>query len=85
MKIGIIGAMAMEIETIAGQMEEKQTQTLAGMAFTTGKLAGVPCVVVQCGAGKVNAAMCAQACCCAQPPWSAPATTIAHCCWNAGT
>ena len=59
--IGIIGAMAMEIETIAGQMEEKQTQTLAGMAFTTGKLAGVPCVVVQCGAGKVNAAMCAQA------------------------
>ena len=59
--IGIIGAMAMEIETIAGQMEEKQTQTLAGRAFTTGKLAGVPCVVVQCGAGKVNAAMCAQA------------------------
>lgn len=59
--IGIIGAMAIEIDALTAAMEEKKEQTTAGMTFTEGKLAGVPCVVVQCGAGKVNAAMCAQA------------------------
>lgn len=59
--IGIIGAMAMEVETIVAGMKNTQARTVAGMTFTQGDLAGVPCVVVQCGAGKVNAAMCAQA------------------------
>lgn len=59
--IGIIGAMAIEIDALAAAMEDKKEHTTAGMTFTEGKLAGVSCVVVQCGAGKVNAAMCAQA------------------------
>ena len=59
--IGIIGAMQMEVENIAARMTNTTQRTVAGMTFTQGDLAGVPCVVVQCGAGKVNAAMCAQA------------------------
>ncbi|MBR4889200.1 MAG: 5'-methylthioadenosine/adenosylhomocysteine nucleosidase [Clostridia bacterium] len=59
--IGIIGAMQMEVENIVARMTNTQVRTVAGMDFTQGELAGVPCVVVQCGAGKVNAAMCAQA------------------------
>ena len=36
-------------------------QAYAGMGFTRGTLSGAPVVVAQCSAGKVNAALCAQA------------------------
>ena len=62
-KLGIIGAMEEEVETLLAQMEEKITSTHAGSSFSEGKLAGLPCVVVQCGIGKVNAALCAQILC----------------------
>lgn len=62
-KLGIIGAMAIEVETLKENMQEKTVSQIAGMEFCEGILAGIPAVVVQCGVGKVNAAMCAQILC----------------------
>ena len=63
MKLGIIGAMTVEVEALKQAMEEKRIATHAGMEFCEGVLEGLPAVVVQCGVGKVNAAMCAQILC----------------------
>ena len=62
-KLGIIGAMAIEIETLKENMENIRINTKTGMEFCEGTLEGLPVVVVQCGVGKVNAAMCAQILC----------------------
>ena len=62
-KLGIIGAMSVEVETLKAQMEGKIRSRHAGMEFCEGILEGLPAVVVQCGVGKVNAAMCAQILC----------------------
>lgn len=62
-KLGIIGAMAQEVETLLGHMENQTSATWAGSAFYEGKLSGLDVVVVQCGIGKVNAALCAQILC----------------------
>ena len=62
-KLGIIGAMTMEVETLVSSMEEAEKKTIAGSDFFEGRLEGLPCVVVQCGVGKVNAALCAQILC----------------------
>ena len=63
MKLGIIGAMRQEIETLLEKMEDKTFRNIAGSAFCGGKLEGLDTVVVQCGVGKVNAALCAQILC----------------------
>ena len=63
MKLGIIGAMEQEVETLLGLMENKTESVHAGSAFHEGTLEGLPVVVVQCGIGKVNAALCAQILC----------------------
>ena len=62
-KLGIIGAMEEEVETLLAQMEEKALSTHAGSSFCEGVLSGLNAVVVQCGIGKVNAALCAQILC----------------------
>lgn len=62
-KLGIIGAMSMEVETLVSSMENAAPRTIAGSLFYEGTLEGLPCVVVQCGVGKVNAALCAQILC----------------------
>lgn len=62
-KLGIIGAMAIEVATLKEQMMDCAVSTHAGMKFCSGKLEGLDVVVVQCGVGKVNAAMCAQILC----------------------
>ena len=62
-KLGIIGAMQVEVEILLAHMENKETKTMAGCIFYEGTLENLPCVVVQCGVGKVNAAMCAQILC----------------------
>ena len=62
-KLGIIGAMAVEVEQLKEKMENLTVTGHAGMEFYDGVLAGMPVVVVQCGVGKVNAAMCAQVLC----------------------
>ena len=63
MKLGIIGAMDIEVATLKENMQFVTTHCRAGMTFFEGKLAGIDVVVVQCGVGKVNAAMCTQALC----------------------
>ena len=63
MKLGIIGAMAVEVEQLKGKMENLTVKHHAGMEFYDGILEGMDAVVVQCGVGKVNAAMCAQILC----------------------
>ena len=62
-KLGIIGAMQVEVEILLGNMEDKKVMEKAGSTFYEGKLKGLPVVVVQCGVGKVNAALCTQILC----------------------
>ena len=62
-KLGIIGAMQVEVETLLSCMGEKEAREIAGSVFYEGILEGLPVVVVQCGVGKVNAAICAQILC----------------------
>lgn len=62
-KLGIIGAMKVEVETLKEAMADKSIYEKAGMEFCQGTLEGLGVVVVQCGVGKVNAAMCAQILC----------------------
>lgn len=63
MKLGIIGAMELEVETLLQTMENKVSANTAGSAFHQGQLHGLEVVVVQCGVGKVNAALCTQILC----------------------
>ena len=60
MKLGIIGAMDVEVATLKAKMENVTVTIRAGMEYYTGTLEGLPAVVVQCGVGKINAAMCTQ-------------------------
>ncbi len=60
MKLGIIGAMDVEVATLKEKMENVVSATHAGSVYCEGDLEGCPAVVVQCGVGKVNAALCAQ-------------------------
>lgn len=62
-KLGIIGAMVEEVETLLERMKDKASSVKAGSTFWEGKLEDLDVVVVQCGVGKVNAAMCAQVLC----------------------
>ena len=62
-KLGIIGAMTVEVALLKENMANMAVSTHAGMEFCSGKLGGLDTVVVQCGVGKVNAAMCAQILC----------------------
>lgn len=58
--LGIIGAMAEEVEQLKGEMDDPQIVTVAGMDFYRGKIGGKDTVVVRSGVGKVNAALCVQ-------------------------
>ena len=63
MKIGIIGAMEIEVEHLKAEMTTERTVERAGMKFFEGKIGSTDVVVVQCGVGKVNAAACVQILC----------------------
>jgi len=58
--IGIIGAMELEVETLKTKLVGESITTIAGMDFHQGTLNGVNVVIVRCGIGKVNAALCVQ-------------------------
>ena len=59
-KIGIIGAMELEVEQLKSKMTVSNIVTKAGMEFYEGTLNGASVVVVRSGIGKVNAALCVQ-------------------------
>ncbi|TLF47488.1 5'-methylthioadenosine/S-adenosylhomocysteine nucleosidase [Halomonas urmiana] len=56
-RIGIIGAMAQEVEQLAAQLEDRRTRHHVGCTFHLGRLHGVEVVILQSGIGKVNAAV----------------------------
>jgi len=59
-KIGIIGAMELEVSELKSQLEDIQIIEKTGMKFYEGKLNGKNVVIVQSGIGKVNAGVCTQ-------------------------
>ncbi len=59
-KIGMIGAMEIEVRQLIADMEKPRRGRIARMDFYEGTLMGMPAVVVKSGIGKVNAAVCAQ-------------------------
>lgn len=59
--IGIIGAMADEVNAIISDIKEGCTLTVSGIDFHYGMLFDKRVVVARCGIGKVFAAMCAEA------------------------
>ena len=63
MKIGIIGAMDVEVANLKEAMKTEREVVRAGMRFCEGTIGGTEVVVVQCGIGKVNAGLCVQILC----------------------
>ena len=61
MKIGIIGAMAVEVESLKSKIKDAVSERVSGIEFVSGELCGRSVVVAQCGIGKVFAAICAEA------------------------
>ena len=59
-RIGIIGAMDLEVEQLKSQMHIDRIIEKASMEFYTGTLNDVDVVIVRSGIGKVNAALCVQ-------------------------
>ena len=62
--IGIIGAMDEEVTLLKEKMEIEECRKIIGLDFYKGKLHNTDIVVVKCGIGKVNAAVCTQALIC---------------------
>lgn len=62
-KVGIIGAMELEVEELQGKMEITRKEKKASMEFLEGTLNGTDVVIVRSGIGKVNAALCTQILC----------------------
>lgn len=61
MKLGIIGAMEIEVNAIIAAMSNVSTEVCGGIQFTSGTISRTEVVCAVCGVGKVYAAMCAQA------------------------
>lgn len=59
-KIGIIGAMELEVEELKAELSAVSITKKAGMEFFEGTLKGASVVIVRSGVGKVNAALCVQ-------------------------
>ena len=63
MKVGIIGAMNVEIENLKHSLNNVEVKTFSGIDYIHATLASrddIDVVAAICGAGKVNAAICAQ-------------------------
>lgn len=58
--IGIIGALAEEVDSIYKRLNDPEPITKAGIVFYKGTLEGINVTVVKCGVGKVNAAIVTQ-------------------------
>ena len=62
-KLGIIGAMEIEVAILKSKLENQKVTKIGPMEFYEGKLSGCDVVIVMCGVGKVHAAMCTQVLC----------------------
>lgn len=61
MKIGVIGAMQMEVDNLKEAMEDVRTDVYSGVTYVSGTIYGREIVAAVCGIGKVFAAICAEA------------------------
>ena len=59
-KIGIIGAMQVEVDFLLSKLEGQKNVEAGGLIFAQGILEERDVVIVRSGIGKVNAALCAQ-------------------------
>lgn len=59
-KIGIIGAMDLEVDALKAEMTIVSSLKRASMEFLEGTLNNTKVVIVKSGIGKINAALCAQ-------------------------
>lgn len=57
MRIGIIGAMDEEVELLIEKLEDKNTETVGGSEFHSGKINNIEVILLKSGIGKVNAAI----------------------------
>ena len=60
MRYLLICAMESETEGFRSMLTSRTDEEVLGMKFSSGLLGTTPVTVVQCGVGKVNAALCAQ-------------------------
>ncbi len=61
MKLGIIGAMQMEVDNLKETLENQSVEVVSGISFVSGNIGEVEVVAAVCGVGKVFAAICAEA------------------------
>lgn len=61
MRIGVIGAMQMEVDNLKESMQNVETREYSGVTFVSGTLAGQEVVAAVSGIGKVFAAICTEA------------------------
>lgn len=61
MKLGVIGAMQMEVDTLQESMEDISYEEVSGVRFISGRIRDVDVVAAVSGVGKVFAAICAEA------------------------
>lgn len=61
MKIGVIGAMQMEVDNLKEAMHDVRTDVYSGVTYVSGTIDGREVVAAVCGIGKVFAAICAEA------------------------
>ena len=59
--LGIVGAMDSELAHLKGKLADVQVSRWTNMDFFVGTLGRTCAVIVRCGVGKVNAALCVQA------------------------
>lgn len=57
MKIGIIGAMSEEVSLLTANLSNISEQKIAGQCFIVGMFKNHEIIILQCGIGKVNAAI----------------------------
>ena len=60
MKLGIIGAMKIEIENLKPSIKGAKVEVISGIEFISGKIDGIDVVAAVSGIGKVFAAVCTE-------------------------
>lgn len=60
MKVGILGAMDLEVSGLTAKLDRTIVKSIAGNEYHAGQLNGVHVVIVKCGIGKVNSAVATQ-------------------------
>lgn len=61
MRIGVIGAMQIEIDNLKKSLSNQSTEIISGVEYVKGEIDGVEVVAAVSGVGKVFAAICAEA------------------------